>query len=490
MFSPQGPSADTLRALETAPNMYLILSPDLYILTASKLYLKATSATREMIAGKHIFEAFPDNPEWAGANGVANIKASLEEVLRTKQPHIMPIQKYDVPDYKNPGKFIERYWDPCHTPILDESGDIQYIIQLATNVTEKVLAQKAQKESEERFRTMAEGSGILIAVTDEDGRATYFNRQWAAFTGRSVEELTKNGWVDLIHPEDKDSFLNSFSENIIKQSAFVVELRLRHQQNEYCWLLLKATPRFYTDQSFGGYIVSCIDISQQKKNEQRKNDFISMVSHELKTPLTSMKGYMQMLQVNAKKLNDSFAIPILGKANNQVKKMTGLINGFLNVSRLESGQIPLNRQLFDLADLMKEAEEETTSTIASHLIVFRPVMTTYVNADRDKIGQVVQNLINNAVKYSPAGTIIHVACVTVNGQARVSVQDQGMGLAKQDQSRVFDRYYRVETPATQAIGGFGIGLYLSKEIIERHGGQIGVESTLGQGSTFWFTLNL
>ena len=489
-MSSQCPSADTLRALETAPNMYLILSPDLYILTASNLYLKATSATREMIVGKHIFEAFPDNPEWVGANGVANIKASLEEVLSKKEAHIMPIQKYDVPDYKNPGKFIERYWDPCHTPILDDRGDIQYIIQLATDVTEKVLAQKAQKESEERFRTMAEGSGILIAVIDEDGRATYFNQQWAAFTGRPVEELTQHGWIDLIHSEDKDSFLNSFSENLIKQSTFVVELRLSHRQNEYCWLLFKATPRFYMDQSFGGYIASCIDISQQKRNEQRKHDFISMASHELKTPLASMKGYVQLLVANAKKLNDSFAIPILDKANNQVKKMTALINGFLNVSRLESGHIPLNPQLSDLADLVKEAKEETTSTNTSHIIVFRPVLTTYVNADRDKIGQVIQNLISNAVKYSPAGTTINVACVTVNAQARVSVQDQGMGVAEQDRPRIFDRYYRVETPTTQAIGGFGIGLYLSKEIIERHGGQIGMESTLGEGSTFWFTLNL
>lgn len=148
-YLPPGP--ETLKALETAPNMYLILSPDLFILTASDLYLQATSNKREVIRGKHIFEAFPDNPDLPLADGVQNINDSLQEVLRTKKPHYMPIQRYDVPDIDNPGKFIRRYWDPSHTPVLNQDGEIHYIIQLATNVTERVLADEAMSQQlEER----------------------------------------------------------------------------------------------------------------------------------------------------------------------------------------------------------------------------------------------------------------------------------------------------------------------------------------------------
>jgi PAS domain-containing protein len=137
------PGAETLKALETAPNMYLVLSPDLYILTASDEYLEATQSKREVIVGKHIFEAFPDNPSLPDADGVENINASLQEVLKTKRPHYMRIQRYDVPDIENPGQFIQRYWDPSHTPVFTPDGEIHYIIQLATNVTERVLANQA-----------------------------------------------------------------------------------------------------------------------------------------------------------------------------------------------------------------------------------------------------------------------------------------------------------------------------------------------------------
>jgi hypothetical protein len=156
MSMTQGSSPEILKALETAPNMYLVLSPELYIITASDLYLQATETTRESITGKHIFDAFPDNPDLPdGDDGVQNIKASLLEVLRTKRPHYMRIQRYDVPDRSRPGKFIARYWDPSHTPVLDKDGNVAYTIQLATNVTDKVTTEQALLQSQmEQVATM------------------------------------------------------------------------------------------------------------------------------------------------------------------------------------------------------------------------------------------------------------------------------------------------------------------------------------------------
>ena len=225
-----------------------------------------------------------------------------------------------------------------------------------------------------------------------------------------------------------------------------------------------------------------------KQNDQRKNDFIGMVSHELKTPLTSLSGYIQMLQVKADKHQDVFFSAAIQKANKQVDKMTLMINSFLNISRLDSGKIQIDFELFDVAQLIKEVEDETDNIISSHNISFAHIESTFINADHDKIGHVITNLISNAVKYSSNGTTIKIACVADNGWVQVSVEDQGMGIAPKDLERLFDRYYRVEGDHMKTISGFGIGLYLCAEIIQRHGGKIWVTSEFGIGSTFYFSL--
>jgi two-component system sensor histidine kinase VicK len=229
-------------------------------------------------------------------------------------------------------------------------------------------------------------------------------------------------------------------------------------------------------------------MTELKKDEQRKSDFIAMVSHELKTPLTSLNAYIQMLEARAKKSEDSFSINALGQARKQALKMTTMINGFLNVARLESGRISINKQRFDMAELVKESEAEIVPMYASHKIIFAPVVETFVNADPDKIGQVVSNLISNAVKYSKAGTTIKVACVTEGKDALLSVRDEGFGIQKGELGKLFDRYYRVES--NHHISGFGIGLYLSAEIIAHHQGKIWAESEHEKGSTFYFSLPL
>jgi len=229
------------------------------------------------------------------------------------------------------------------------------------------------------------------------------------------------------------------------------------------------------------------DVTEIKQDEQRKNDFIAMVSHELKTPLTSLTAYVQMLQRKANNNGDTFSANALDLANKQAKKMTTMINGFLNVSRLESGKIHIENQHFDMAKLMAEIQEESILTVRSHNIIFEPIAEIFINADRDKIGQVINNLVSNGIKYSPSDSTITVVCKTVNNSVLVSVKDEGSGIKTEDQQKLFERYYRVKDQPINIVG-FGIGLYLCAEIIYRHNGEIWVESEPGQGSTFFFSL--
>jgi PAS domain S-box-containing protein len=247
---------------------------------------------------------------------------------------------------------------------------------------------------------------------------------------------------------------------------------------------LKADP----SGAFSAFTGVVMDITDQKMDEMRKNDFIAMVSHELKTPLTSMKGYIQVLLIKQKQRADNPDARMLEKADGQVAKMTNMINGFLNVSRLESGKIYMDLQVFDIALLMKEMEQESLATIFSHPVLFKPTESIFVNADRDKIGQVIHNLISNAVKYSEPGSTIHVTCAMTNDTVNLSVKDQGIGISPDHLSKIFDRFYRVEGSKMSTISGFGIGLYLCREIIHRHHGEISAESDIGDGATFTFSL--
>ena len=232
------------------------------------------------------------------------------------------------------------------------------------------------------------------------------------------------------------------------------------------------------------------DITERKLDENRKNDFIGMVSHELKTPLTSLSAILQVAKAKLNNTDDTFLSGAMQKANHQVKRMTTMINGFLNISRLESGKIQIDKQLFNLKALIHEVADEMKVTATTHTINIDECEELEVSADQDKIQSVISNLISNAVKYSPNGTVVYVGCKSTETEVIVSVRDEGIGIQPADAEKIFNRYYRIENSNTKHISGFGIGLYLSAEIIYRHEGQIWLESEIGNGSTFYFSLPL
>jgi two-component system CheB/CheR fusion protein len=305
------------------------------------------------------------------------------------------------------------------------------------------------------------------------------------------EEMTYETAMAQIEGEYQSLVSNAVEATLTLGEKFDLEYSLKRvHDGKLRWV--RATGNLTYDQDGKpGYFTGLLhDITHNKLDEIRKNDFIAMVSHELKTPLTSLQAYIQMLTSRAKKAGDTFTINSLDKANAQVKKMTVLINGFLNVSLLEAGKIYLNKQTFEINALLNEIVKDVELTTTSHNFVLGSCPAILVNADRDKIGQVVSNFLGNAVKYSPKGEKIEVSCKELDGMLEVSVKDEGMGIKMQDQEKLFDRYYRVENRLTQTISGFGLGLYLSAEIIKRHDGKIWVESEAGKWSTFYFSLPL
>ena len=170
--------------------------------------------------------------------------------------------------------------------------------------------------------------------------------------------------------------------------------------------------------------------------------------------------------------------------------MASLIYGFLDLSRLEAGRLQVKPQVFDINKLVADMINEANLVNYNHKIVFKPIAYTTVNADIDRIGQVISNFLGNAMKYSPSGSDITVTVKTADGQAVVSVADKGIGIKPKDQEKVFQRFYRADNDQIRTVSGFGIGLYLASEIIQRHKGKIWVESDGESGSTFYFSLPL
>ncbi|MXV16628.1 sensor histidine kinase [Hufsiella ginkgonis] len=243
-----------------------------------------------------------------------------------------------------------------------------------------------------------------------------------------------------------------------------------------------------TDGEIEGAIIVFSDITEKKLDVIRMSDFIAMVSHELKTPLTSVQGYVQIVMARARSAKDAFAAGALDKANIQLKKMNALINGFLNVAQLDAGKIHLDKSPFEINTLIAEIVEETMLADPARNIESSPCFPTTLLADKEKIAQVIGNLLGNAIKYSAHGSRVNIGCQVDPLAIQVVVTDCGRGISPKDREKLFDRYYRVDNVTGESISGFGLGLYLSAEIIKRHQGEIWVESEVGKGSAFYFKL--
>ena len=239
---------------------------------------------------------------------------------------------------------------------------------------------------------------------------------------------------------------------------------------------------------FSAFTGVVMDITEQKMEDIRKNDFMGMVSHELKTPLTSLSAYLQLLDMRSQENTDQVSRRAISQSVKQTKRMTDMINGFLDFSRLEAAKLKVSRSDFDIAHLIKDAQEEVTMLYSTHKFIFEPVESQLINADKVKLGQVIANLLGNAVKYSAPDSVIQVSCISNQDEVKVSVKDEGIGIRKEELPKLFERFYRVDN--NNLISGFGIGLYVSSEIVKLHGGKIWAESDLGEGSVFSFTIPL
>jgi PAS domain S-box-containing protein len=370
----------------------------------------------------------------------------------------------------------------------------QHVVnELNTNNYEQSQLLAALKLAEERSAMLAaivDSSDDAIISKNLEGVVTSWNLSAKRIFGYSAEEMIGESIVKLI-PEDRleeEPKILSLLRSGQRVDHF--ETKRVTKQGQLIDVSLTISPVKNVAGNIIGLSKIARDITDKKLEEQRKNDFIAIASHELKTPLTSVRSYVQLALVKAKERSDLFTENVLARAETQTTRMITMIHDFLDLSRLEDGKMSLNLSMFPLSELMDDLIAEAKILAPNHSITYKGCANLELHADREKISQVLSNLLSNAVKYSMTGTLVSIECKLVQNSVLISFTDQGIGIDLLDQRRLFERFYRVRNEQFKNVSGFGIGLHLVSEILKLHGTEIKVKSEPGKGSTFSFVLSV
>lgn len=395
-------------------------------------------------------------------------------------------------------------------PVQECDGTVARIQVILLDITEHRRLQAELAESEARFRVLGDSAPVMLWMSGRDSLCTFFNQRWLEFTGRTMEAEMGEGWIEGVHPEDFQHCMDVYLDGFVQRREFRMEYRLRRADGQYRWILDTGLPRYLPDGQYAGFIGSCIDITDFKEaNEalrhlkvqlegrvmeareaiRTRDEFLSIASHELRTPLTSLVLQLQGLQnvLREAKL-DSLNGKVTGKIDKAVKatgRLTALVDSLLDVSRIATGRLELQPEDCDLVGVARDTVEWASDAAQHAGCEIRCSVEVSGSLrghwDRARIEQILENLLSNAIKYG-AGHPIEVVVSGTRERATLAVKDHGIGVSPADLERIFARFERA-VPCSQ-YGGLGLGLYITRQIVEAHGGSIRVTSEAGAGARF------
>jgi len=512
-----------LQALETVPDSYLVVSPEFIILSVSNAYLANTLAPREQVVGRYIFDAFPDNPAVPEANAVRNLRASLEQVLATGQPHQMPLQHYDVPDRERPGHFVERYWQVLNTPVFDDDHRLQYIIHSIVNVTEAVLTRKALHRSQHREHD------ALAKAERERQRLSHLVMQAPAaiclhhgpelvyeFVNPSYQQLFPGR--ELVSKPLLEAVPELHGTPIWEQLQEVYRTGQSWHENDVCVPLmcrLEAEPkdayfnytyqaRYNGQQQVDGVYVFAVEVTEQVRDRQQVlalnreldqanqqltrvnadlDSFVYMAAHDLKGPINNLEGLVQVLRDTLHGQPLTEADHVLDMMQDSVTRFQRTLVQLSDVLQLHQAHDPAAPPI-ELAAVVDDLRQDLLPALqqTGGVLEVDAAACSLVAMPAKSLRSLLYNLLSNAIKYRHPERPPHVRlnCHTQDGCWHLTVQDNGLGLTAAQQASLFALFRRFHNH----VEGSGLGLYTVKKIAENLGGRVEVQSELGVGSTF------
>lgn len=359
-------------------------------------------------------------------------------------------------------------------------NDSQKILKLEIEARKR--AQQELNDKVEHLHTTLESLPQIAFRANACGDVFFVNKNWFEYA------LSADSFPE-VHPDDS-TMEGIWTACMDSQQAHEVEIRIRQlRTGVFRYHLLRIIP-VKSEAVIKSWVGTFTDIDDQKQEEHKKDEFLSIASHELKTPLTSIKAYIQLIERMEIKQPESKVATYIRRAHDQVSKLDGLINDLLDISKIENGKLKINKTLFDMEKLLAgviETIQYTSAPPGLQIERIGPPITGDILGDAFRIEQILINFFTNAVKYSPGAEKIILHTAVHNDHIYVGVEDFGIGIPEHKKKNVFTKFYRVEESSVQ-FQGLGIGLYICAEIIKQHQGTYGVESTLGKGTTFYFTL--
>ena len=383
-------------------------------------------------------------------------------------------------------KFVESKGEP----VLDEEGKVLKVLETIMDVSDRVRAERSRQRSEEQLRLITDALPVLIAYIDAQQRYRYNNRTYETWYGKSRSSLQG---VQLEEAIDTANYqqIQPYVEMTLAGKPVTFETQFISPQGKPYWIDATYIPDFALDGEVKGFFSMIVDITERKAIEQMKNEFVSIASHEMRTPLTAIHGVMKLL--NAGRLGELTASgqKMADLAFKNSDRLVRLVSDLLDLERMESAADKIEPQQCDSAELIQQAVD-TLKPIADEqqITLETDARSLAVRADRNRILQTLSNLIDNAIKFSPPNSTVTITCQQRASDVLLSVSDRGRGIPLDKQETIFERFQQVDASDSRQKGGTGLGLSICRHIVEQHGGKIWVESVPGEGSTFFFSLPL
>ena len=407
--------------------------------------------------------------------------------------------KSQVTEYRVKHKDGTFHWLEINSMnLLDEPG-VEAIVWNYRDITQRKQLEQEVAKAKEQLEAILNNVADGIVVVDANNNLVYINDVAAQIAGfpsaaallaapRSVYRQSLSRFVTW----DVQGRSLPFEERPGAQAlqgkkAHALVLFQDTVTGQGYWTLVRAQPIFDAQGQVQFVVSVSTDLTEQKEFEQRKDHFISMASHELKTPLAILSAFTQLLREWFEAEDRQDVMLHLSKMDDQITRLTKLVADLLDISKMQEGKLELAREAVDMDELVREVVENLQPTTTHHLLI-EGAAQRIITGDRDRLGQVLMNLLTNAIKYSPQAETVVVRVAQTPDTLTVSMQDFGIGIAQSHQEKLFERFYRVYSEKDQTYPGLGIGLYIAHEIIQRHGGKMWVDSFEGKGSTFSFSL--